>query len=140
MANIHPHINFNGNAEEAFLFYQSVLGGEINKIIRFKEMNNPDFPIPSDEEEKIMHISLSFGQNLLMGNDVPSAMGRTNEMEHRSKIVVECNSREEAHQIFMALAKDGTVEFPIADSPWGTYFGMLRDRYGVEWMVQYNAP
>ncbi len=138
MANINPHMNFNGNCEEAFSFYQSVFGGEITKIVRFKDISSPEFPVPKAEEEKIMHIALPIGSTALMGNDVPEAMGRTNESENRSKIVVRAESRQEADSIFQGLSQGGSIEFPIGESPWGTYFGMLRDIYGIEWMIEYD--
>ena len=139
MAIINPHINFNGNAEEAFNFYKSVFGGEFSKIIRFKELASEDFPIPAHEENKVMHIELLIGKNKLMANDVPEFMGRTNENENRSKIVVSAESKEEADKIFNGLSSGGQVEMPISDSPWGTYFGMFRDKYGIEWMVEFEA-
>ncbi|HPH83508.1 MAG TPA: VOC family protein [Flavobacteriales bacterium] len=139
MAIINPHINFNGNAEEAFKFYQSVFGGEFIKVIRFKDMASDEFPIPEKEENKIMHIALSIGKsNQLMGNDVPEIMGKTNENENRSKIVVNTESKEEAANIFQGLSVGGQIEMPIEDSPWGTYFGMFRDKYGIEWMVEFD--
>ena len=81
MAVINPHINFNGNAEEAFLFYQSIFGGEFVKIMRFKDLSSPEFPIPEKEANKIMHISLPIGKNLLIANDVPEILGKVNENE-----------------------------------------------------------
>ena len=139
MARINPHINFNGNAEEAFTFYKSVFGGEFAKIIRFKDLSSPEFSIPEKEEDKIMHIALPIGKhNLLMANDVPEIMGRTNENENRSKIVISAESKEEADKLFNGLSVGGTIEMPIADSPWGSYFGMFRDIYGIEWMVDYD--
>lgn len=139
MAHINPHINFNGNAEEAFLFYQSVFGGSFTKIIRFKDLASEDFPVSEKEAEKIMHIELPIGGGALMANDVPEMLGRTNENENRSKIVVRAESREEASAIFSGLSAGGQVEMPMDDSPWGTYFGMFRDKYGIEWMVEYDA-
>ncbi len=139
MPQINPHLNFNGNAEEAFQFYQSVFGGEFKMIVRFKDMASEGHPIAAHEANKIMHIALPIGSNLLMANDVPESMGRTNEMENRSKIVVNAASREEADKVFNGLSAGGTVEFPIGDSPWGTYFGMFRDKYGIEWMVDFDA-
>lgn len=139
MAQINPHINFNGNAEEAFTFYKSVFGGEFAKIMRFKDFPNPEFPMPEEEAGKIMHITLPIGKNILMGNDVPSFMGTTNENENRSKISINCESKEEADKLFNALSVGGAVEFPMGDSPWGSYFGMFRDKYGVEWMVDYST-
>lgn len=139
MAAINPHFNFNGNAEEAFNFYKSVFGGSFTKLVRFKELSSEEFPIPQHEENKIMHIALPIGTSVLMGNDVPEIMGRTNENENRSKIVVNAESKAEADTVFNGLSAGGQVEMPIADSPWGTYFGMFRDKYGIEWMVEFDA-
>jgi PhnB protein len=138
MALINPHINFNGNAEEAFNFYRSVFGGEFAMIIRFKDMSGPENPISEHEAEKIMHIALPIGKNVLMGNDVPEFMGTVNENENRSKISVGAESKEEADKIFSGLSEGGNVEVPIAESPWGSYFGMFRDKYGIEWMVDFD--
>jgi len=138
MANIHPHINFNGNAEEAFTFYKSVFGGEFTKIIRLKDIASPEFPVAENEAHKILNIALPIGNAILMGNDVPEAMGLVNENENRSKIVVTAASKEEADKIFHGLSAGGNVEMPITDTPWGTYFAMFRDKFGIEWMVEYN--
>ncbi|HEY1041578.1 MAG TPA: VOC family protein [Candidatus Paceibacterota bacterium] len=139
MATINPYINFNGNAEEAFTFYKSVFGGEFSNVSRFKDLANPGFTPAEHEMDKIMHISLPIGKNILMGNDVPEFMGRTNENENRSKISVNCESKEEADRIFNGLSAGGTVEVPMDNSPWGSYFGMFRDKYGIEWMVDFDA-
>jgi PhnB protein len=138
MALINPHMNFNGNAEEAFNFYKSVFGGEFTKIMRFKDLSSPEFPIAENDANKIMHIELPIGKNFLMANDVPEFMGKTNENENRSKIFIHAESREEADKIFNGLSAGGTIEGPIGDSPWGTYFGMFRDKYGIEWMVNFD--
>ena len=138
MAQINPHINFNGNAEEAFTFYKSIFGGEFSKIIRFKDLSNEEFQIAEKEANKIMHIALPIGKNVLMANDVPEIMGLTNENENRSKISISTASKEEADKLFNGLSVNGQIEMPIGDSPWGTYFGMLRDKFGIEWMVDYD--
>lgn len=138
MAQINPHINFNGNAEEAFNFYKSVFGGEFAKIMRFKDLSNPEFPVAENEANKIMHIALPIGENFLMANDVPEILGKTNENENRSKISISAESREEADKLFNGLSAGGQVEMPIADSTWGSYFGMFRDKYGIEWMVDFD--
>ena len=137
MASINPHINFNGNAEEAFTFYKSVFGGAFTKIIRFKDLSIPEHPIPESEANKIMHIALPIGNSILMANDVPDFLGHVNENENRSKIFVSAESREEADKLFNGLSAGGTVEMPIGDSPWGSYFAMFRDKYGIEWMVEF---
>ena len=140
MALINPHINFNGNAEEAFTFYKSVFGGEFSKIIRFKDLAGPGFEIAKKEENKIMHIALPIGKyNMLMANDVPEFMGKTNENENRSKIVINTDSKGEADKLFNGLSAGGSVEVPIADGPFGAYFGMFRDKYGIEWMVTFES-
>ena len=138
MAQINPHINFNGNAEEAFTFYKSVFGGEFAKIMRFKDLSSPENPFAENEANKIMHIALPIGNNILMANDVPESMGRTNENENRSKISISAESKEEADKLFSGLSAGGQIEMPISDSPWGSYFGMLRDKYGIEWMVDFD--
>lgn len=138
MATINPYINFNGNAEEAFMFYKSVFGGEFEKVIRFKELDSPEFPVSENEADKIMHIALPIGGNTLLANDVPERMGRVNENENRSKIAVSTESRTEADTLFAGLSEGGAVEMPLGDSPWGTYFGMFRDRYGIEWTVEFD--
>lgn len=139
MALINPHINFNGNAEEAFTFYKSVFGGEFAKIIRFKDIASAEMPIAEKEENKIMHIALPIGKNnMLMANDVPEVLGKVNENENRSKIAISAASKEEADKLFNGLSAGGQIEMPIEDSPWGSYFGMFRDKYGIEWMVDYD--
>jgi len=139
MALINPHLNYNGNAEEAFLFYKSVFGGEFSKVMRFKDMKSPEFTIDEKEAEKIMHIALPIGKNVLMANDVPEFMGKTNENENRSKIAISAASKEEADHLFNGLSAGGQIEMPITESPWGSYFGMFRDKYGIEWMVDFDS-
>ena len=94
MALINPHINFNGNAEEAFTFYKSVFGGEFAKVIRFKDLASPEFPVAK---------------------------------------------KEEAGKLFDGLSVGGQIEGPIGDSPWGSYFGCFRDKYGIEWIVEFDS-
>jgi PhnB protein len=76
---------------------------------------------------------------MLMGSDTPEFLGRHNENETRSKISVHAESKAEADKIFNGLSAGGTVEMPIGDSPWGSYFGMFRDKYGIEWMVDFSS-
>ncbi len=139
MTTINPWINFNGNAEEAFTFYKTIFGGDFKKIIRFKDIASPEFQVSDTDAEKIMLITLLIGTNtMLMANDVPAFMGKVNENENRSKISVTAESKEEASAIFAGLSMGGQVEVPMSDSPWGTYFGMLRDKYGIEWVVEFS--
>jgi PhnB protein len=139
MAQINPYIHFNGNAEEAFIFYKSVFGGEFAMVMRFKDLEMPGSISKTNEANKIMHIALPIGKhNILMGSDTPEALGIHNLNETRSKISISAESKEEADKLYNGLSVGGQVEMPIADSPWGSYFGMFRDKYGIEWMVDYD--
>jgi PhnB protein len=138
MPTINPYINFNGNAEEAFNFYKSVFGGEFTEVKRFKDIASPGFEIPEAEANKIMSIRLPIGGNVLIANDVPEVLGRVNEMENRSKIAITAESKEEADQIFNGLSQGGTVEMQLEKGFMG-YFGAFRDKYGIEWTVEYSS-
>lgn len=137
MTTIHPHINFNGNAQEAFTFYKSVFGGEFERVTRMRDLASPEFEVPEAEADKIIQIRLPIGANaMLIGNDVPSFMGQVNERENRSKILVATESKEEADRIFNGLSEGGEVEMPMGESPWGSYFAMFRDKFGIEWEIE----
>ena len=139
MTTINPWINFNGNAEEAFTFYKTIFGGDFKKIIRFKDIASPEFQVSDTDAEKIMLITLLIGTNtMLMANDVPAFMGKVNENENRSKILVRTESKEEADRLFTGLSDGGSVEGPMGDSPWGSYAGMFRDKYGIEWIIEFS--
>ena len=137
MPTINPYINFNGNAEEAFTFYKSVFGGEFTQVTRLKDIASPEFPVAENDANKIMRIVLPIGKNVLIANDIPESMGRVNENENRSKIAISAESREEAEKLFNGLSEGGNIEMPMSDSPWGTYFGMFRDKFGIEWTVDF---
>ena len=139
MTTINPWINFNGNAEEAFTFYRSIFGGEFTKVIRFKDLASPEFPVAEKEANKIMLITLPIGKNtMLMANDIPEVMGKVNENENRSKLSVLTESKEEAEKLFNGLSAGGSVEMPMANSPWGSYAAMFRDKYGIEWIIEFT--
>jgi PhnB protein len=138
MATINPYINFNGNAEEAFNFYKSVFGGEFATIMRFKDISSPEHPLTENDAQKIMRITLPIGRNILIANDVPESMGRVSENENRSKIAISTDTKEEADKLFNGLSEGGAVEMPMAESPWGSYFAMFRDKYGIEWTVEFD--
>lgn len=139
MPQINPYLHFNGNAEEAFLFYQKVFGGEFAAIKRFKDFASPEQPFPVEEENKIMHIGLPIGGNYLMGSDTPASMGKHSEKETRSKLAITTSSKDEADRLFNGLSEGGEVEMPMEESPWGTYFGMFRDKFGIEWMIDFDT-
>jgi PhnB protein len=137
MATLNPWINFNGNAEEAFTFYKSVFGGEFAKVVRFKDIASEEFPVAEKEENKIMYIALPISEStVLVANDVPEVLGRVNERENRSKILVRVESKVEADRVFSGLSAGGEVEGSMGDGPWGSYAGMFRDKYGIEWIIE----
>jgi PhnB protein len=140
MAKINPHIHFNGNTEEAFEFYRSVFGGVYKRIVRYKDLPGMENVFSEKESNKIMHISLAIGSSsIITGSDVPEVLGKVNENENRSKITVTAESKEEADSIFTGLSLGGEIEFAMDASPWGSYFGALRDKYGIEWMIEFTT-
>ena len=140
MPQINPFLHFNGNAEEAFTFYKSVFGGEFTTLTRFKDLSNSENLFSEKEANKIMKIALPIGKcSVLMASDVPEILGQVSENENRSKISISAESIEEADQLFNELSVGGIIEMPISYSPWGSYFGMFRDKYGIEWMIDFEG-
>jgi len=140
MALLNPYIHFNGNAEEAFTFYRSVFGGAFAKIMRYKDLASDEFPIAGNDVNRLMHISLPIGNNnFLMGSDVLSVMGSVTENDNRNTISISAGNREEADTLFNGLSAGGNIEMPMNDGPFGAYFGMFTDKYGVQWMVNFEG-
>jgi PhnB protein len=141
MTKLHSYLNFAGDAEEAFAFYRSVFGGEYSSLVRFKELPIEGVTIPEEDENKIMHIGLPIGEdNLLMASDVLESLGQRLVRGNNVYVSVHPATREEADEIFNALSEGGEVEMPIADQVWGDYYGSLKDKFGVMWMVNYSTP
>lgn len=137
MANINSYIHFNGNAEEAFQRYQSLLGGTITALSRYSD-TPPGTPThEGTDPNQIMHISLDFGNGCaLMASDLPPAFGpgTRGDMAYLS---FDADSRDDAARIFNGLSEGGQVLMPLDDTFWGAYFGMCVDRYGVRWMINH---
>ncbi|MEW6603083.1 MAG: VOC family protein [Thermoproteota archaeon] len=139
MTKINPYLNFAGNTEEAFNFYKSVFGGEFTSVIRFKDMQMEGAVIPKEDYNKIIHISLPIGkENVLMATDALESLGHKLTQGNNFYISVHPESKEEADRIFNALSAGGKIETPIAEQPWGDYYGSLEDKFGVHWMVNYT--
>lgn len=139
MASVSYHIHFNGNTEEAFEFYRLVFETTITRLLRFKDLKNPDFKFPEEEQNKIMLIQIPIsGGCILSGSDVPNFLGLVSEQENRSKILISADNKTEAEKLFNGLSLGGTIEMPLEQGPWGSYLGTFRDKYGVEWMVEYQ--
>jgi len=137
---LNTYLNFAGNTEKAFNFYKSVFGGEFTSVVRFKDMPIKGVKIPKADETKIMHIGLPIGNNMLMATDTLKSLGQTLVQGNNAYISADPDSREEASRIFKALSAGGKVEMPISDQPWGDYYGSLKDKFGVQWMVNYSYP
>ncbi len=140
MAAINPYLNFPGNAEDAFNFYRSVFGGEFITLQRFKDTPEAD-RVPDNEKDKIMHVALPIGKgNILMATDALESMGHKLTAGNNFHITIEAENKEEAEKLFNGLSQDGKIEVPLEDTFWGAYFGMFKDKFGVQWMVNYTYP
>jgi PhnB protein len=140
MASINPYLNFPGNTEEAFNFYKSVFGGDFAFVQRFKDgPEQPGGKVPAGLGDKIMHISLPIGKsNMLMGTDAMEEMGQKLTAGNNFHLTVSADSKQEADKIFQALSAGGKVTVPIETAFWGAYFGMVTDKFGIQWMVSYD--
>ena len=140
MASINPYLIFNGNCEEAFLFYQSVFGGEFPYVGKFKDMPPVEGnPVLSEADgNKIMHVTLPIGNgSVLMGSDSNSASGDVAFGQNVS-LSINAKSKEEADKLFNGLSAGGTVTMPMNQTFWGAYFGMFVDKFGISWMVNFD--
>jgi len=138
MPKLNPYLNFDGKAEEAFHFYKSVFGGEFLGEIH-KMGNAPGTESLSEEEKnRVMHIALPIGNDLLMASDIVQGFGQHLNIGNSNYVSVFPDSRAEADRLFHALSEGGTIEMPIEDQCWGDYFGSFQDRYGIYWMINYN--
>ena len=141
MPMLNPYLNFPGTTEEAFNFYKSVFGGDFaGGIFRFKDTPEAD-KLTLAEKEKIMHISLPIGKgNILMATDALESMGHKVTSGNNFHLSIGSESKEEADRIFYGLSAGGQVTMPMADMFWGDYFGMLTDKFGIQWMISYTYP
>ena len=138
MTAINPYLNFNGNTEEAFNFYKSVFGGEFLALMRFKD-NAGCGAIPESEKERIMHVALPIGNGaVLMGTDALESMGQKLTFGNNFYICINPESKEEADRLFNGLSAGGKIEMAMQDMFWGAYWGSFADKFGVQWMVNYD--
>jgi PhnB protein len=127
---------FDGQAEAAFNFYKSVFGGEFSYVQRLKDMPSPQ-PMSDEEGNKILHLSFPIGNSVISGMDTPAGRGPVN-MGNNFMVAVDTSSEEETDRAFNGLAEGGTVMMPVAQQFWGAYFGMLKDKFGIQWMLSYT--
>lgn len=135
---LNPYLNFDGQAEEAFKFYQSVFGGELF-IQKMKEAPGTE-NLPDHEKELAMHVAIPIGDGqFLMASDCLKSAGHQLNVGNNNYICVSPDSREEAKRIFDALSVGGNIEMPLDDMFWGDYFGSFEDKFGVRWMINYSS-
>lgn len=132
------YITFNGNTEEAFNFYKSALEGEITNIQRFGDSPHGGQMSEADKK-KIMHIALEApGGVKLMGNDFLDFMGQPYNAGNNFSLSFHPDSPESADKLFNRLSAGGTVTVPMSEAPWGDYFGMFTDKFGIKWMINHQ--
>ncbi len=137
---VNPYLNFNGNCEEAFNFYKYVFGGEFSYLGRFNEMPPQDGmpPLADNEGNRIMHVTLPIGgDTVLMGSDTLTFSGDVHFGDNIS-MSINATSKEEADRLFTKLSEGGKVTMPLSETFWGAYFGMCTDKFGVQWMMNYD--
>jgi PhnB protein len=126
---------FNGQTEAAFNFYRSVFGGEFSNLQRMKDMPGPP-SMSAEESEKILHMALPIGSATLMGMDMPKGRG-TVYAGNNFYVTLDTSSEEETTKLFNGLAEGGSVMMPVAHQFWGSFFGMVTDKFGIQWMLSY---
>lgn len=135
---LNPYLNFDGNAEEAFRFYQSVLGGELAVQKMGDVPGNEN--LSEEEKGRAMHVSIPIGQGqFLMASDCLPSAGHVLKVGNNNYISLSADSREEAKRIFDGLSAGGTIEMPMEDMFWGDYFGSFSDKFGVNWMISHTT-
>ena len=136
MKSVNPYINFNGSCEEAFTFYQSVFGGEL-QLVRYGELEN-NMGLKGDDLNQVGNVALPMvGETMLYGSDVPEAFGAPVESGNQHQINIETESADEAERLFNALSEGGDVKMPLEQTEWAESFGMCTDQFGVEWLVMF---
>lgn len=137
MKSINPYLNFNGNTEEAMNFYKSIFGGELSEIYRYKDTPESEKISPADRE-RIMHVALPIGKDtMLMATDALESMGQKLIVGNNFYLIIEVDSKEEADSLFGKLSAGGKIEMPMEDTFWKAYFGMIEDKFGIHWMINY---
>lgn len=139
MITLNPYLNFLGNTEEAFKFYQSVFGGEFTTFQRFSDTPEAG-NVAEVDKDKIMHVALPIGNNVLMGTDALESMGHSLQAGNNFSLSLQVESKEEADELYGKLSAGGTIEMPLADAFWGAYFSMFTDKFGMRWMINYQYP
>jgi PhnB protein len=136
---VNPYLNFDGTTKKAFDFYKTIFGGEFTSVQRFKDMPLSENPMPENERDRIMHIALPIGNGtILMGSDISLAMGHSLTMGNSVYISLHPETLDEAKRLFNGLSVGGKVEMPLGKMFWGAYFSSFTDKFGIQWMINYE--
>ncbi len=126
-----PYLSFNGQCEEAFRFYEQVLGGKIQAMLPFEGTPAAEH-VPAEVRNQIMHACMSIGENVLMASD---CCGTDYQRTQGMSVSLHLETPDEAERVFQSLAEGGEVQMPIQETFWASRFGMLRDRFGTPWLI-----
>jgi PhnB protein len=140
MERVNTYLNFQGQTEEAFGFYARTFGTEVTMLSRFSDMPaaGPG-ELPAEEQNFVLHAELPIiGGHLLMATDMLGSMGQQTRIGNNTTLCLDVDSREEADRLYDALSEGGSEASPMADMPWGAYWGVTLDRYGIRWMINHT--
>jgi len=139
MARVNTYLNFPGQTEEAFTFYAKTFGTEITMLTRFSDLSSAGpADLPADERDLVMHAQLPIlAGHLLMATDMVQSMGQETRIGNNATLCLDVDSKEEADRLYDALSEGGSEGSPMADMPWGAYWGVTLDRYGIRWMINH---
>jgi PhnB protein len=138
---LNPYLNFDGQCEDAMRFYARAFKAELGPISRYKDVPMEGMTLPDAEKDRVMHVSFPVGAGALMASDNLPSLGHKLTVGNHCHVSIHPDTRGEADRLFAALSEDGEIEMPMADAPWGDYFGSFKDRYGVSWMINHHpAP
>ncbi len=131
-----PYLNFNGNCEAAFRYYEKVLGANIQMMLPH-EGTPAASHTPAEWQKKILHARMAIGNQIIMGSDAPPGFFQTPQ---GFSISLEINNAADAERIFNALAVNGRIKMPLAQTFFAHRFGMLVDQFGIPWMINCEKP
>lgn len=143
MTTVNIYLTFNGNCEDAFNFYSSMFGKDFESMSRYSDMPSQDGmpPIPDEHRNRIMHVALPISdETVLMGSDTGGAWAGDYKAGNNFSISISTDTMAEADRIFAELSAGGKVTMPLNKTFWGSYFGMVNDQFGIQWMVNHNLP
>jgi PhnB protein len=138
MTKLNPYLFFNGNCEEAFNFYKSVFRREFKYLGRYKDVPNTDRQIFKENDEKIMHVTLPISEHTnLMGSDNTESYGDM-ESNNNFALYINTDSKDEADRLFNELSVGGQIKVSMTETFWGSYYGIFKDRFGINWKITFD--